>query len=185
MNEAINSILSRRSNRGFTDKKITEEQMRMLKACALASPTARNMQSWHFSFVSDEAVISLVENETLRIIDEKSDEATKARTNARNRKIFYDAPLVIFISSEKDNRWSHIDAGIAVENLAIAAQSMGLGSVIIGLCAMAFEGDKKEELADKCGFPEGYDFSIAICIGRPNVSKEAHEIGDNKLTIID
>ncbi len=185
MNETINSILSRRSNRGFSDKQITEEQMSLLKACALASPTARNMQSWHFSFVSNESIISRVEAETVRIIDEKSDEATKARTNARNRKIFYDAPLVVFISSDPESRWSGVDAGIAVENLAIAAQSLGLGSVIIGLCAMAFEGENKEELSQLCGFPEGYEFSIAICIGRPNVSKEAHEIGDNKLTIIE
>lgn len=185
MNDTINAILSRRSNRGFAEKKITDEQMHLLKECALASPTARNKQSWHFSFVSDEKVISQVEAETVRIIYEGDDEATKKNTTARNRTIFYDAPLVVFISSDPDNRWSKVDAGIAVENLAIAAQSMGLGSVIIGLCAMAFEGEKKAELSELCGFPEGYEFSIAICIGRPNVSKEAHEVGENKITIID
>ncbi len=185
MNDTINAILSRRSNRGFTDKPLSDVQMSLLKECALASPTARNMQSWHFSFVSDKKVISMVETETVRIIDETADEVTKARTNARNRSIFYDAPLVVFISSDPNSRWSQVDAGIAVENLAIAAQSLGLGSVIIGLCAMAFEGEKKAELSDACGFPEGYEFSIAISIGQPNVSKEAHEVGENKLTIID
>lgn len=185
MNETINAILSRRSNRGFSEKPISDEQMSLLKECALASPTARNMQSWHFSFVSDSRIISQVESETVRIIDATADEATKARTNARNRSIFYDAPLVVFISSDPSSRWSKVDAGIAVENLAVAAQSMGLGSVIIGLCAMAFEGEKKAELSDACGFPEGYEFSIAIAIGHPTVSKEAHEIGSNKLTIID
>lgn len=185
MNDTINSILSRRSNRGFSEKQLTDEQISLLKECALASPTAMNKQSWHFSFVSDQKVISQVENETLRIIDATADEATKARTNARNRSIFYDAPLVVFISSDPSSRWAHIDAGIAVENLAISAQSLGLGSVIIGLCTMAFEGENKAELSDACGFPEGYKFSIAICIGQPTVSKEAHEIGENKLTIID
>lgn len=185
MNETINAILSRRSNRGFTDKKLTEEQLSLLKECAIASPTARNMQSWHFSFVSDEKVIAQVENETLNIIYAGEDEQTKKNTTARNRTVFYDAPLVVFISSDPKNRWSKIDAGIAVENLAIAAQSMGLGSVIIGLCAMAFEGENGAELAEACGFPEDYEFTIAICIGRPNVSKEAHEVGENKITIID
>ncbi len=185
MNDTINAILSRRSNRGFNDKPLSDEQMSLLKECALASPTARNMQSWHFSFISDKKIIAQVEAETVRIIDATADEATKARINSRNRTIFYDAPLVVFISSDPQNKWSYVDAGIAVENLAIAAQSMGLGSVIIGMCGMAFEGDKKAELSDACGFPEGYEFSIAISIGQPNVSKEAHEIGENKLTVID
>ncbi len=185
MNDTINAILSRRSNRGFTDKPLSDVQMSLLKECALASPTARNMQSWHFSFISNKKIISQVETETVRIIDSTADEATKARINSRNRTIFYDAPLVVFISSDPSNKWSHIDAGIAVENLAIAAQSIGLGSVIIGMCGMAFEGEKKAELSDICGFPKGFEFSIAISIGQPNVSKESHEIGENKLTVID
>lgn len=184
MNEAINAILSRRSNRGFSDRPITDEQFAVLKECALASPTARNLQSWHFSFVTDADVISEVEQETVEIIQSNASEEDKARLKARKQTIFYDAPMVVFISSDPDNRWSQMDAGIAVENLAIAAQSMGLGSVIIGLCAMAFEGEKGEHLAQVCGFPEGYRFSIAICIGQPVVSKEAHPIGENKITLI-
>lgn len=185
MNDAINAIISRRSNRGFSEKKLTDEQFALLKECALASPTAMNAQSWHFSFISNEEIIRAVEKETLRIIDAEADDATKERIASRNRSIFYEAPTVVFISADEKSRWGSVDAGIAVQNLAIAAQSMNLGSVIIGLCAKAFEGENKEQMNELCAIPEGHKFVIAICIGQPVVSKEAHPIGENKLTVID
>lgn len=106
-------------------------------------------------------------------------------TASRGNKIFYDAPLVVFISGDASSKWREIDAGIAVQNLTLAAHSLGLGSVIIGLCGMAFEGADAEALGKKLNFPEGYTFSIAVCIGEPSMSKEAHPIKDNKLTVIE
>ena len=185
MNDVIAAIMSRRSNRGFTEKQITDEQFAVLKECALASPTAMNAQSWHFSFVTDKSVIAQVEKETVRCINAKSDESTKDRIASRNYSIFYDAPMVVFISADDNSKWGDVDAGIAVENLAIAAQSMGLGSVIIGLCGMAFNGENAAEMNRICAIPEGHSYRIAISIGQPNVSKEAHPIGENKLSIID
>lgn len=185
MTDAISSILSRRSNRGFSEKPLSDEQIVTLKQCALASPSAINLQPWHFSFVNNAAVISEVESEVVRLIMQGQDEAAIARMKSRQNSIFYGAPTVVFISGDRTKNWHAIDAGIAVENLAIAAQALGLGSVIIGMCKLAFDGENGAELARKCAFPEGYDFEIAIAIGHPTVSKEAHPVGENKLTVID
>ena len=56
--------------------------------------------------------------------------------------IFFAAPTVIFISGEKGWKWSKLDAGIAVQTIALAAHSLGLGSVILGLPKFAFAGSK-------------------------------------------
>ena len=58
MNEVLKAIHERRSTRGFNDVQITEEQLQILIDAALASPTARNTQMWHFSFVQDKAVLN-------------------------------------------------------------------------------------------------------------------------------
>ena len=185
MNETIRSILDRRSNRGFEPSPLSQEQLDLLKQCALASPTAMNAQSWHFSFVTGADIIKKVEDVTLDELYAGSDEATKQRIDSRGRTIFYGAPLVVFISSKNDNYWSHIDAGIASENLAVAAQSMGLGSVIIGLCKKAFDGEKRAELEKLLGFPEDHSFSIAVALGVPTATKDAHPVMDGKLSVID
>ena len=39
---------------------------------------------------------------------------------------------MIFLSAEDEFKWKSVDAGIAVENMALAAESIGLGTLIIG-----------------------------------------------------
>ena len=184
MNDTIKSIMDRRSIRAYTDAPLSDEQITALKECALASPTAMNAQSWHFSFVTDRSAINSVENAVVDIIMRSDNEPMKERIKSRSNKIFYDAPLAVFISADRSSRWGAVDAGIAVQNLALAAHSMGLGSVIIGMCAMAFENDADRVLSKKLGFPEGHDFAIAIAIGHPAAGKDAHPVQEGKITDI-
>lgn len=182
MNPTLESIFDRRSNRGYSPEPVSEEHLELLKKAALASPTAKNAQSWHFSFVTNKELIKSVEEASAETFEAAGEEAIAKRI--REGGIFYDAPLAVFISSDKESNWGHVDAGIAVENLALAAHSMGLGSVIIGFCRAAFAGERAEELSKALQFPEGYEFSVAISIGTPTVSKEAHPIKRNKIVDI-
>ena len=184
INETVQSIFDRRSNRGYADEPVSEENIEILKQCALASPTARNEQSWHFSFVTNRELINEVERTAYDQAVVEGDEGFIAVMKSRNNKIFYDAPLVVFISADAASPWGEIDSGIAVENLALAAHSLGLGSVIIGLCGKAFKGEYAAKLGEKLGFPEGNRFTIAICIGKPTVSKDAHPVKDGKIVEI-
>ncbi len=177
MNETIRSILDRRSIRGYKDIPVEPAQLEALKECALASPTAVNAQSWHFTFVTDRDVISRVDSATMAVLDP----AGRERMMARGGAIFYNAPLAVFISCDRDSKWGDVDAGIAVENLALAAHSMGLGSVIIGMCGAAFKGSEEAELAELLHFPENHRFAIAIAIGHPDTTKEAHPVHEGRL----
>lgn len=183
-NQVLQAIADRRSTRGFEATPLTQEQLDALISAATASPSALNLQSWHFTFCSDAAVIKDVENEVGRIIMAGTDEGAKQRMTARQMKVFYNAPTVIFISSDAQSKWSAFDAGIAAENIVLAAQSMGLGSVIIGMCGLAFQGSNGDKFAAALRFPAGYRFSLAVAVGTANVTKEAHPIGENKITVM-
>ena len=181
MNETIRSILDRRSIRAYKPDALTEEQLGILKECALASPTAVNAQSWHFTFVTDTEIIDDVDRAVMNAFAANGDTATVERVNSRGGAVFYKAPLAVFISCDKDSKWGEVDAGIAVENLAVAAHSLGLGSVIIGMCAAAFNGAEGKRLEQLLQFPENHRFAIAIAIGFPDTTKEAHPIHENRL----
>ena len=175
MNEVLKAIHDRRSTRGFNDVQLTEEQLQVLIDAALASPTARNTQMWHFSFVQNR-----------ELLDACSSDLVGGRGLDKDFHVFYHAPTVVFISRPEkcDNSFVEVDCGIACENIVLAAQSMGLGSVIIGMIKDVFMSDKGECYSKAIGIPEGYCFSIAVAIGNNTVTKEAHPIGENKVNII-
>ena len=49
--------------------------------------------------------------------------------------------------------------------MALAAEGLGIGSVILGLPKPAFTGEKADELRTRLRCPEGYDFVIALSLG--------------------
>jgi len=181
MNDTIRSILDRRSIRAYKPDAVNDDQLAILKECALASPTAVNAQSWHFTFVTDRDIIAEVDKATLDAFVASGDTATCERVKSRGGAVFYNAPLAVFISCDKDSKWGEIDAGIAVENLALAAHALGLGSVIIGMCAAAFNGKERARLEELLCFPENHRYAIAIAIGHPDTTKEAHPVHENRL----
>ena len=87
---------------------------------------------------------------------------------------------MIILSAESGFKWSPLDAGIAVENIALAAEELGLGNVIIGCIYDALRGEKSEYFGKALHFPEGYQFEIAIAVGHKAVEKEPHTYNVDK-----
>ena len=174
INDTLQAIFDRRSIRRFEPMPLTEEQIDMLVEVALASPSGMNRQPWFFHFITDPEKIEAISEAALEYFHRQGNKAVLERMASRHKSLFYGAPLVIIISLPKDLD-SQIDAGIAVENLAIAAQSMGLGSCIIGLAEASFAGSQAETCARMIELPDSHEFAISIAIGRAAISKEAHE----------
>ena len=179
MNEVMKTILSRSSIRGFTDEPVTREERDLLIQAALASPTAVNRQFWHFSVVEDKKLINQIEALQVEIIMNGTDEKRKAVTKSRNMRTLYNAPLFVVISS-KDGIGA-VDAGIAVENIVLAAQSLGLSSTIIGGVDLIFDSPEYgPEYASLLQCPEGYRFMVGVVIGHKVAEKEPHELDYSK-----
>lgn len=177
MNEVLKAIADRRSIRSYEPQQITDAQLQALLDAALQSPTACNSQMWHFTVVQNRELLDEFSAEDAKLIGQGDNP---------NFRLFHGAPTVIFLSHPEDcdNRFVEVDCGIAVENIALAAQGMGLGSVILGLPMVVFRSDRGERYRKLLGFPEGYCFSIAIAVGRSAATKEAHPIGEGKINYV-
>lgn len=186
MNETLKSIFDRRSNRGFSGAALTAEQIKTLADAALAAPTAKNYQDWHFTFVTNRGMLDAFSADYCAIIA-KDMEPGRAEKLIREYHLFFHAPLVVFITLPENpkSRFSQVDAGIAAENLAIAAQGMGLGSVIVGRPMEVFNSACGAEWERRLGFPQGHHFAIGIAIGNPTVTKEAHPILENRIHFVE
>ncbi len=160
------AITKRSSTRGYTSESITEDEIGMIIDAGLKAPTATNRQEIFFTVVKgSNPVLKEIEDEKNRLRDLKDVQ----------HNFFYEAPLVIFLSGEKGFKWSSLDAGIAVENMALAAEELGLGNLIIGCVYDALRGEREAEFSKKLAFPENYEFEIALAVGHKAVSKEPHK----------
>ncbi|MBQ3223975.1 MAG: nitroreductase family protein [Clostridia bacterium] len=186
-NAVLQAIADRRSIRSYKPEQITDEQLSAIMTAALQAPSARNSQPWHFTVVQDKALIERI-NESFRteFLKQVGDSPMRAHIEDPAYSVFYHAPTVIFVSTNMDGArvYARHDCGLAVENIALAAHSLGLGTVILGMPREAFTGPDGDEFRSLLQFPEGYDFMVAVSVGVPAGTKEAHMIDDGLVTYI-
>lgn len=129
MNATIETILSRRSIRSFQDKPLKEEELKTIMDCALHAPSARGLQTWKFTVIESR---------------EKIQELAKAMGEALGRAGYdmYQPQVIIIPSNERTSPYGMEDNACALENIFLAAHSMGIGSVWIN------------QLRDICDDPE-------------------------------
>lgn len=123
MGSTLDLFLKRRSCRKFTEEQITNEVINELLMAAMAAPSACNKCPWEFYVVKNPSV---------------QEELKKA-----SRYSSYNSPLIIIVCgntsrslSKKDNDYWIQDCSAAVENLLLAATSLGIGSCWCGLSPM-------------------------------------------------
>lgn len=183
-NEVLRAIAQRRSHRAYAPRQISYEQLDALLEAALSSPSANNFQPWHFSVVQDPKLLGRIHRAAEAAAYTRAREDRSPRYDTADFQVFYHAPTVFFISAPENHFYAPIDCGIAAQTIALAAQSVGLGSVILGLPRDAFSGEARTELEKALRFPEGYSFVIAVAVGYPTDEKPAHERKPNAFVII-
>ncbi|MDE7223900.1 MAG: nitroreductase family protein [Acetatifactor sp.] len=174
-NQVLETIKQRSSARAYSAEKLTKTELDSILTAGLQAPTATNRQEIHFSVASGD-------NPILLELDEE-----KRRLRGQERQphnFYYEAPVLIFLSAEDGFRWSKVDAGIAVQNMVLAAESFGLGTLIIGCVYDALHGEKKEYFSQALQIPEGYSFQIALAVGHKTDDKTPHEYDSEKQVTI-
>jgi nitroreductase len=155
-NEALQSILTRRSIRRYAAKPVEEDKIKLILEAAMAAPSARNLQPWEF--------IVLTKRETL-------DELVNFSPHV---KMLKEAPLAIVVCGRTDNEtgspdWWVIDCSAAVQNALLAAHALGLGAVWLGVHPRR---DRQEALENFFRLPANIKPHSMIAIGYPAEQKE-------------
>ena len=147
----------RRSVRKFTDKEISDELIEQLLISAMAAPSARNMQPWEFYVVKNKELQQEIKN------------------NFKNYN--FNSTLTIVVCGNKnrtltqnDNDFWIQDCSAAVENILLAATSLGLGAVWCGAFPVVERSDKVREILNI----DPMIIPIAVIqIGYPDEEKES------------
>lgn len=117
----IETILSRKSVREFSDREISKEDIKTILTAGMSGPAALNMRSFEFIITQKPSVLK------------KISEANGPYSGALKK-----AKLGILVCGDidkgylgKDGYWV-IDCAIAAQNLILAANALGIGSVWLG-----------------------------------------------------
>ena len=183
MNETLKTISERYSCRDFADTPLTSEQITALAEAAVAAPSAMNRQPWQVIIVTDKELIEELDAEGMRILAAAEDKSGYERIMSRGGKMLYNAPCLVLVASD-GSEYAAIDCGILCENVALAAHSLGLGSVICGMAGIPLSGPRGGEFKKRLQFPAGNVFGISVLAGTAKSSKEPHVPDMGKVTYI-
>jgi nitroreductase len=164
-NEVINSIMKRRSVRAYTKEQISDSDLEIIIKAGLYAPSSMNQQNWHFTVVQNQELLNEM-NAKAKIsgLGTGNEHIEKMMSNPVLH-IFYNAPTVIFTSIEKDTYSPETNCAAAMQNMLLAAQSLGIASCCIGLSRYLFLGDYKDEYIKKLKVPENFLPGYAITLG--------------------
>lgn len=160
-NPVIDAILSRRSVRSFEDKPIAREDLEAIVACGQWAPSANNRQEWVFAVVDDRTRIARLA-ETIRV------------ALGRAAYDMYAPQSIVIVAHAKDAPFGREDDGCAMENMMLAAHSLGIGSVWINqLQGVCDEPSVRAEL-DELGVPADYEVHGICALGYAAAEGRAH-----------
>ncbi len=165
MNEVVRVICNRRSIRKYQPKQINDADLTQILDAALSAPNAMNQQKWHFTVVQDKVMLDRMVALIKETMINSGNEMLANRASIPGYNTFHNAPTVILISADENARFVQIDCGAAAQNIALAAESLLLGSCIITSPAYLFTSEKGEEMRKRLGIPHGYGHVCSVTLG--------------------
>ena len=157
MNPVMHAILSRRSIRKFTEQEIPRPILDMILKAGYYAPSGHNMQSWRFTVLYGQ-------QEVLRLKE-------IARTTAKENKVYFygfeNPRAIILISNNNRNVYGCQDASCAAQNIMVAAQSYGIGTVWLNPLMTLRDAEPVASLLDEYGVPRNHTVWAAIALGYP------------------
>ena len=170
LNPVIEVIKSRRAIRSFEDKPVSESAIQTMFEAATYAPSAINIQPWKFTLITNKDAMKHLSDTAkpalLRMLPDVGDEGLaglKKQLANPQYNIFYNAPLLIFVSGVK-SPYAIYDCSMAAQNMMLAAYTLGIGSCWIGT-AVGLANDPK--IKAELGVPEDHEVHAAIIFGYP------------------
>lgn len=152
-NAVLENILTRTSIRAYTADTVSAGDIETLLKAAMAAPTAGNKQPWRYVVIENRATLDSI------------------GANFGSMKMASQAPLAILVCGDLDatfpedgrDYWIE-DTSAAMENLLLAAHSIGLGAV---WCGVYPKQDRVSAFSEMFSLPENIlPMGLAV-IGHP------------------
>lgn len=158
MNDVIKSIKGRRSTRSYLPKQISEEELDCILEAGVWAPNGYNRQPWHFTAIQNQTVL-----EELELIIKS--EFMSEKINDFEHSLFFNAPTVIIISAEKKGISPVESCSAAIQNILLAAESIGLATCWTGGISLITNEEVHQNINKLLKLDNNYRALYAITVG--------------------
>lgn len=155
MTEVIKSIISRRSVKSYKPDPVPAEILDAIAEAGTYAPTGRNKQSPIIITITDKATRDKLAKLNADIMGFDGDP-------------FYGAPAVLAVLADKNCPTYLYDGSLVMENLMLAAHSLGLGSCWIHRAKETFECTEGKAILASLGIEGDYEGIGNCIIGYPD-----------------
>lgn len=161
-NPVIDAILCRRSIRAFEQQPVSKEDLETIVTCGQWAPSARNRQGWMFVVLDNANLVA----ELAHVVAQELDEESYA---------MYNAQALIIVAHKKEVEEAQLDDGCALENMFLAAHSLGIGSVWLNQLSGICEAPAVREKLSSLGVLPDYEVFGVCALGYSASPGKAHE----------
>lgn len=157
--ELYEGLITRRSIRNYTGERIDEAKIQAIVKAGMYAPSARNKRPWHFIIIDDKEVLKKI---------------MKVHPYA---SMLANASFAIAVCGdeklENGPGYYKLDCSAATQNILLAAHSMDLGAVWLGVEP---RGERIKAVSSILGLPEHTHPLSIVSIGVPvKIPKEIPE----------
>ncbi len=152
MNDIIKNMLTRRSCKGFKPDMPPGEIIDQIIEAGLYAPSGMNRQESIIIAVTDKAI-----RDKLSKLNSKYDFAHRPDP-------FYNAPVVLAVLASKNVPTAVYDGSLVMENLMLAAHSLGVGSCWIHRAKEVFEDPEGREILERIGIDPDEYVGVGNCV---------------------
>jgi nitroreductase len=164
----FDAIALRQSVRKYTEQQVAQDDIDKIVAAGCAAPVGMGaFKSMRIAVIQDPDFLERLNKAGAQAMGRPDSEMS----------VFHKAPTLIAIFHEEP-RMPGIDfanAACVVENMALAAAALGLGSVYLFMPNGAFASDPS--LAADLGIPEGFKAVSHLAVGHPADQLEQRDVG--------
>lgn len=172
-NETIETIMARRSIRKYKADVVERGKLKAIMECGINAPNGQNKQSWEVRVVDSPEVM----NEIKQIMIDAYDEKVVG--------CFRGAPVMVFIARDLSYDFSAYDCGLMAENMMLAAQALGIGSICLGSPVRLINDNPVcAPILERLGFSEGYELSLCVGLGYADEAPEAKPRDKGKVLFV-
>ena len=164
-NPVIAALLERRTCRSFKPEQIDDSVIETILETGRYAATARGRQPQHFTVIQSQGLCARIVAAVKHGLSQMNDEHSQQNAKNPEYNTFYKAPTVIFVSADPKVPYAEADCANAVQNMAVAAHSLGIGSCYIASMRLAFAGPDGLSLLKELGMPEGATVQFALALG--------------------
>ncbi len=183
-NMTVENMMSRRSIRSYLPEQVKPEQLDTIIRCAVNAPSALNKQSWEIRIIQKPELLNEINEGFVNYAKGQSLPGSASRAQEPGFSVFHGAPTLIIVANDRENAYSPVDCGLLGQNILLSAESMDIGTCVVGSLKAYFDTPEAEKTIAKLNLPEGYQALYTIALGYKNQRPEAKPREINKVQII-